>query len=80
MTLLYCIKHEATVAVSDPDKYMGHCEQVEISEHPFIDIDCCEFPLGFAYCAPPEVPTMDDFLFETIMSELDTVSNMEQLR
>lgn len=28
------------------------------------EIDCCEMPLGFAYCAPPEAPDMDLILFD----------------
>lgn len=52
--LLYCILHEQTVE-AECLPVCGHIALIRVEGEP-LDLDYCEFPLGFAYCEPPEVP------------------------
>lgn len=51
--ILYCIKCES-MEKPEIGIVFGHEKIVAIDDYPFKEIEFCEFPLGFAFCDPPE--------------------------
>lgn len=52
MEIIYCIKHE-----NEYELQIDGCSHVfsrRTEEHPFVEFEYCGFPLGVAYCPPPE--------------------------
>ena len=62
MDILYCIEHERMVKAEESNGTgLIHCEVADTPEPPFYEIDCCEFPMGWA-CQPPPAFDMQEFI------------------
>lgn len=48
-------------AEESQDTGLIHCDVVDVPLPPFYDLDCCEFPLGWAVSPPPAFD-MDVFM------------------
>lgn len=75
---LYCIEHEEMVGLEETNLGEGHTFSVEVATdtpYTFWDYEFCKFPLGFAFCPPPEFD-MDTFMLtaqEPIEDDLSRV-------
>lgn len=72
MNTLYCIEHEKMVK-SEESRGTGliHCDVISVLEPPFYELDCCEFPMGWAVMPPPAFD-MDKFM-ETVEEPEDDI-------
>lgn len=76
---LYCIKHEKMFHTEQGVCGLGHVDIVPVSggvggwTRTTFDLNFCRFPLGYAFCAPPEVggwlervgePSVEDLQYE----------------